>query len=73
MGFLSFIKDKKSASNEAAIEKDQELIQQIALTVDEPSLQKQIKMVGLTKNDLLLSSKLKPYIEDNIQNTQSIF
>ncbi|MGM7719270.1 protoglobin domain-containing protein [Metabacillus sp. Hm71] len=73
MGFLSFIKDKKSASNEAAIEKDQELIQQIALTVDEPSLQKQIKMVGLTKNDLLLSSKLKPYIEDNIQNIVNAF
>ena len=67
MGILSFKKEKKQT------ETPYDLLKQIVLKVDEPSLKKQINMIGLTTNDLLLSLKLQPYIEANIEEIVNAF
>ncbi|MGM0876849.1 MAG: protoglobin domain-containing protein [Bacillota bacterium] len=72
MGILSFKKDKKTTSILNS-QKDHELLKDVVLNIDEPALQKQIKLIGLTTNDLLLSLKLQPYIEANIDEVVHAF
>lgn len=67
MGILSFKKEKKQP------EAPKDLLNQIVLKVDEPSLKKQILMIGLTTDDLLLSLKIQPYIEANIEEIVNAF
>lgn len=73
MGIISFQKNKKNLTATRSTEDKQTLLQQIVLQIDEPSLQRQIQMISLTKEDLFISFKLKPYIEEKIDEIVNAF
>lgn len=50
-----------------------ELSSTVVLQLSEKELQKQIQMIGLTKNDLAIAYAIQPYIKENIEEIVSSF
>lgn len=73
MGVFSFIKNKKPTASILTTQPDHDILKGISLKVHEPALQKQINMIGLTTNDLVLTLKLQPYIQANIEEIVNTF
>ncbi|WP_175638234.1 globin-coupled sensor protein [Metabacillus schmidteae] len=72
MGILSFKKEKKAVTK-INNEEYEALLSKVVLKIDEPELLSQINMLGITKQDLALALKVKPYIEENIQDIVQTF
>ncbi|WP_026560360.1 globin-coupled sensor protein [Bacillus sp. J37] len=72
MGILSFRKEKK-AVNSVQNEDYEALLSKVVLQIDEPELLSQINMLDITKHDLAIALKVKPYIEENIQEIVQTF
>ncbi len=72
MGILSFKKEKK-AVNSINNEEYEALLSKVVLQIDEPELLSQINMLGIKKQDLAIALKVKPYIDENIQEIVQTF
>lgn len=73
MGIFSFKKNKKPTTSILTTQPDHDILKETSLKVHEPALQKQINMIGLTTNDLVLTLKLRPYIQTNIEEIVNTF
>jgi len=72
MGILSLRKEKKAAASTNK-EELEALLSKVVLRIDEPELLSQINMLGITKHDLAIALKVKPYVEENIEEIVRTF